>query len=84
MTYDNLTEIPATSSLVRLFFLFFAPVDISGARKMLVVQPSIGAEGQGPRRGSITDLRGPVIVLRHDGALIKGEFHYHRCELSST
>ena len=47
MTYNKLTEMPATSSLVRLFFLFFAPVDISGARKMLVVQPSIGAEGQG-------------------------------------
>ena len=36
MTYDNLTEVPAPSSLVRLIFLFFAPVDISCARKMLV------------------------------------------------
>lgn len=78
MTYDNLTE------MARLVFLSFAPVDISGARKMLVVQPSIGAEGQGPPRGNMTDLRGLVIVLHHDGAWIKGEFHYHRCELSST
>ncbi len=84
MTYDNLTDVPATSSLVRLFSLVFAPVDISGARKMLVVQPSIGAEGQGPPRGNITDLRRPVIVLHHDGAWIKGELHYHHCELSST
>ena len=84
MTYDNLTDVPATSSLVRLFFLFSAPVDISGARKMVVVQPSIGAEGQGPPRGNITDLRRPVIVLHHDGAWTKGEVHYRRCELSST
>ena len=43
MTYDNLTEVPAPSSLVRLIFLFFAPVDISCARNWWV-QPSIGAE----------------------------------------
>ena len=44
MTYNNWTDVPATSSLVRLSFLFSAPVDISCAREMLVVQPSIGAE----------------------------------------
>ena len=40
---------------------------------MLVVQPSIGAEGQGPPHGNTTDWRWLVIVLHHDGALIMGE-----------
>ncbi len=51
---------------------------------MLEVQPSIGAEGQGPPGGNMTDLRLPVIVLHHDGAWIKGELNHHRCELSSA
>ena len=83
MTYGNLTAEPATSSLVRLIFLVCAPVGISGAHEMLVVQPSIGAEGQGPPDGNITDWRWPVIVLHHDGTWYSGKLHNHRRELSS-
>ena len=81
MTYDNLTDVP----LQAWFGCFSCSLPLS------IYQVHAGwwwfslslvQRDRGPPRGNITDLRRPVIMLHHDGTWIKGELHYHRCELS--